>query len=59
MSKDNQAKLNHAGLATRRAVLGTDYVDTAVNNAGDFTLDMQIMTTEVCCVYMGSDSIKP
>lgn len=48
ISKDNQAKMNQAGLATRRAVLGSDYVDSSVNNADDFTLDMQIMTTEAC-----------
>lgn len=36
------------GLATRRDVLGTDYVDAALRNATDFNIDMQEMVTQYC-----------
>ena len=36
------------GLATRRAVLGSDYVDTAIKNATDFNIDMQELVTQYC-----------
>ena len=36
------------GLATRREVLGTQYVDAAVQNATDFTIDMQELVTQYC-----------
>lgn len=48
MSQSNKDRMNQNGLATRRAVLGADYVDTSVNNADDFTIDMQMMTTDYC-----------
>jgi 4-carboxymuconolactone decarboxylase len=35
------------GLATRREVLGADYVERALNGADDFTWPLQQMTTEV------------
>jgi 4-carboxymuconolactone decarboxylase len=34
------------GLQTRRAVLGADYVDAAIQNADDFTRDMQELVTQ-------------
>ncbi|MBC7603355.1 MAG: carboxymuconolactone decarboxylase family protein [Ramlibacter sp.] len=34
-----------AGLATRRAVLGRDYVDAALKNVSDFTAPMQELVT--------------
>jgi len=36
------------GLATRREVLGTEYVDAAVQNATDFNIDMQELVTQYC-----------
>lgn len=36
------------GLATRRAVLGTEYVDASIRNATDFNIDMQELTTQYC-----------
>ena len=36
------------GLATRRAVLGADYVDTSIKNANDFNIDMQELVTQYC-----------
>jgi 4-carboxymuconolactone decarboxylase len=36
------------GLATRREVLGAQYVDASINNASDFTIDMQEMVTQYC-----------
>ena len=36
------------GLATRRAVLGADYVDNSIKNADDFNLPMQELVTEYC-----------
>jgi 4-carboxymuconolactone decarboxylase len=36
------------GLATRRAVLGTDYVDNSIKNADDFNMPMQKLVTEYC-----------
>lgn len=35
-----------AGLATRRAVLGNDYVDRALANADDFSRPLQELVTE-------------
>ena len=34
------------GLQTRREVLGTDYVDAAIQNADDFNRDMQELVTQ-------------
>lgn len=36
------------GLATRRAVLGRDYVDAAIAAADDFNRPMQDLVTEYC-----------
>jgi 4-carboxymuconolactone decarboxylase len=36
------------GLATRRAVLGSEYVDASINNATDFNIDMQELVTQYC-----------
>jgi len=36
------------GLATRRAVLGDDYVEQSLRNADDFAWPMQQLTTEYC-----------
>lgn len=37
-----------AGLAVRRAVLGPEYVDRALERANDFTRPMQELVTEYC-----------
>ncbi|MEK0428915.1 MAG: hypothetical protein RL618_1821 [Pseudomonadota bacterium] len=36
------------GLATRRAVLGAEYVDNSLKNADDFNMPMQELVTEYC-----------
>ena len=36
------------GLATRRAVLGAEYVDNSLKNADEFNLPMQELVTEYC-----------
>lgn len=36
------------GLATRRAVLGSEYVDTSIKNADDFNMPMQELVTQYC-----------
>ena len=36
------------GLQTRRAVLGSEYVDASVAQADDFTWPLQVLTTEFC-----------
>ena len=36
------------GLATRRAVLGAEYVDAALHKASDFNIDMQELVTQYC-----------
>lgn len=36
------------GLVTRRAVLGSEYVDQSIDGASDFTWPMQQLTTEYC-----------
>jgi 4-carboxymuconolactone decarboxylase len=38
------------GLATRREVLGSDYVDRSLAQADDFSWAMQVFTTEACWV---------
>lgn len=43
----NQA-LFAQGLATRREVLGAEYVDTSIKNATDFNIDMQELVTQYC-----------
>ena len=44
MNKDAFDKV----LATRRAVLGADYVDNSIKNADDFNMPMQELVTEYC-----------
>jgi len=36
------------GLATRREVLGAEYVDASIKNADDFNRDMQELVTQYC-----------
>jgi 4-carboxymuconolactone decarboxylase len=36
------------GLATRREVLGAEYVDAAIKNADEFNMPMQELVTEYC-----------
>ena len=36
------------GLKTRREVLGAEYVDSSIKNAGDFNMPMQELVTEYC-----------
>lgn len=36
------------GLATRRAVLGAEYVDNSLKNADEFNMPMQELVTEYC-----------
>lgn len=43
----NQALFDQ-GLATRRAVLGAEYVDASIQNATDFNIDMQELVTQYC-----------
>jgi 4-carboxymuconolactone decarboxylase len=44
----DEKKLDAAGLATRREVLGAAYVDGAVKNADAFNDDMQVLVTQYC-----------
>lgn len=37
-----------AGVSTRRAVLGAEYVDAALQNATDFNIDLQELVTQYC-----------
>lgn len=39
-------ELFEAGLQTRREVLGTEYVDSAIRQADDFTMPMQELVTQ-------------
>ncbi len=41
-------ELFEKGLAIRKSVLGTDYVDKALASADDFNRPMQELTTEYC-----------
>ncbi|TXD70503.1 4-carboxymuconolactone decarboxylase [Mitsuaria sp. TWR114] len=41
-------ELFEQGLQTRREVLGDAYVDAALQNATDFTIDMQELVTQYC-----------
>jgi 4-carboxymuconolactone decarboxylase len=43
----NQALFDQ-GLAMRRQVLGTEYVDASIKNATDFNIDMQELVTQYC-----------
>ena len=46
--KQTQVRKIRAGLKTRRAVLGADYVDRSLEQADDFNWAMQQLTTEWC-----------
>jgi len=41
-------KLFDAGLATRREVLGAEYVDQSIKNADDFNRPLQELVTQYC-----------
>ena len=41
-------ELFERGLEVRREVLGADYVEASLQNADEFTLPMQRLTTEFC-----------
>ncbi|MEW6630143.1 MAG: carboxymuconolactone decarboxylase family protein [Pseudomonadota bacterium] len=41
-------ELFERGLEIRKAVLGADYVENALNNADDFSADFQKLVTEYC-----------
>jgi len=48
------------GLAKRRAVLGNDYVDRALNNVDDFNRDFQRIVTQYCWgEAWGDDTLTP
>lgn len=44
----NRSAAFEAGLATRRAVLGDEYVQRSLDNAGEFGFPLQELTTEFC-----------
>lgn len=48
MSNTARSEKFERGLATRREVLGDDYVDNALNNATDYNWPMQAFVTEYC-----------
>ena len=49
-----------AGLAKRKAVLGADYVDTALAQADDFSRPFQEMMTEFCWGFgWGDETLDP
>ncbi|MEJ0011181.1 MAG: carboxymuconolactone decarboxylase family protein [Bauldia sp.] len=45
---NGRTKLFEDGLEVRRAVLGSDYVDSSIENANDFMMTFQTITTEWC-----------
>ena len=48
MSDDSRKELRERGLATRREVLGSKYVDSAMNNVTDFNRPLQELLNEYC-----------
>ena len=48
MSDDSRKALRERGLATRREVLGSKYVDNALNNVTDFNRPLQEFLNEYC-----------
>jgi 4-carboxymuconolactone decarboxylase len=48
MSDDSRKALAERGLATRREVLGSKYVDNAMNNITDFNRPLQELLNEYC-----------
>lgn len=49
---DYQSDLFDTGLAIRREVLGSEYVDGSLARANDFMMALQRMTTEWCWGYV-------
>ena len=47
------------GMKNRREVLGAEYVDRSINNANDFTMAFQHITTEWCWGYGWGDDTLP
>jgi 4-carboxymuconolactone decarboxylase len=45
---DMNKELFERGLATRREVLGAEYVDASIRNADDFNMPMQELVTQYC-----------
>lgn len=48
MSDDSRAALREKGLKIRGEVLGSKYVEAALNNANDFNGEMQNLLNEYC-----------
>jgi 4-carboxymuconolactone decarboxylase len=52
MTSPQEIKMNkeafEKGLKTRREVLGSEYVDNSIKNAGEFNMPMQELVTEYC-----------
>ncbi len=48
----NESELYEQGLATRRAVLGSEYVDGSLAAADDFMMAFQRITTQWCWGYV-------
>jgi 4-carboxymuconolactone decarboxylase len=48
MPDDSRENLRQRGLATRREVLGSKYVDTAMSNITDFNRPLQELLNEYC-----------
>lgn len=49
--EETMSELFERGLALRREVLGSQYVDTSIKNANDFMMAFQHITTEWCWGY--------
>ena len=47
------------GLAVRKDVLGTEYVEQAIANAGEFSSDFQELLTEYCWGAIWGDETLP
>ena len=52
--------LDEKGMAARREVLGAEYVDASVNNADDFMMAFQELTTNHCwgAIFYCTDASK-
>lgn len=48
MDEQTRKELSEQGLRIRREVLGTTYVDTAMNNATKFNMPLQELVNEYC-----------
>lgn len=51
MQNESLESLFDRGLAVRRRVLGTEYVDASIKSASDFTMAFQQLVTEWCWGY--------